>query len=71
MGVMNIEPLWQIMEALRGANQLEDALAENLLSGNIKAGQTVVCTMKAGNVTFYSEEEEDVGDKRSDHSRRE
>ncbi len=37
-------------------NQLEDALAENLLSGNIKAGQTVVCTMKAGNVTFYSEE---------------
>jgi ATP-dependent Clp protease ATP-binding subunit ClpC len=37
-------------------NQLEDALAENLLSGNIKAGQTVVCTMKAGNIAFYSEE---------------
>ena len=37
-------------------NQIEDSLAENLLSGNIKAGQTVVCTMKAGNIVFYSEE---------------
>lgn len=37
-------------------NQIEDELAENLLSGNIKAGQTVVCTMKAGNIAFYSEE---------------
>jgi ATP-dependent Clp protease ATP-binding subunit ClpC len=37
-------------------NQIEDSLAENLLSGNIKAGQTVVCTMKAGNIAFYSEE---------------
>ncbi len=37
-------------------NQIEDELAENLLSGNIKAGQTVVCTMKAGNIAFYSED---------------
>ena len=36
--------------------QLEDKLAENLLFGNIKAGQTVVCTMKAGNIAFYSED---------------
>lgn len=36
--------------------QLEDALAENLLSANIKAGQTVVCSMKAGNIVFDSEE---------------
>ena len=36
--------------------QLEDALAENLLSGTIKSGQTVVCTMKSGNIAFYSEE---------------
>ena len=35
--------------------QLEDKLAENLLFGNIKAGQTVVCTMNAGEITFYSE----------------
>ncbi len=37
-------------------NKIEDELAENLLSGNIKAGQTVICTMKAGNIAFYSEE---------------
>ena len=36
--------------------QLEDALAENLLSGTIKSGQTVVCAMKSGNIVFYSEE---------------
>ena len=36
--------------------QVEDALAQNLLSGNIKSGQTVVCTMKAGNMVFYSED---------------
>lgn len=36
--------------------QLEDKLAENLLFGNIKAGQTVVCTMNAGEITFHSEE---------------
>ena len=37
-------------------SQLEDPLAKNLLSGNIKAGQTVVCTWKAGNIAFDSEE---------------
>ena len=35
---------------------LEDKLAENLLSGNMKAGQTVVCTMNAGDIAFYSED---------------
>ena len=35
---------------------LEDKLAENLLSGNMKAGQTVVCTMNAGKIAFYSED---------------
>ena len=37
-------------------NLLEDKLAENLLFGNIKAGQTAVCTMKAGKIAFYSED---------------
>ena len=37
-------------------NQIEDPLAENLLSGNMKAGQTIVCTIKAGKIAFYSEE---------------
>ncbi len=36
--------------------QLEDKLAENLLFGKIKAGQTVVCTMNAGDIAFYSED---------------
>ena len=36
--------------------QIEDALAKTLLSGNIKAGQTVVCTMKADTISFYSED---------------
>ena len=30
MDVMNVQTLWQIMEALRGANQLEDALNKTL-----------------------------------------
>ena len=37
-------------------SEIEDALAESLLSGNIKAGQTVVCSMKANNIVFQSEE---------------
>lgn len=37
-------------------NEIEDELAQNILSGNIKAGQTVVCTLKAGKVVFQSEE---------------
>ena len=37
-------------------SDIEDQLAENILSGNIKAGQTVVCTMKANNIVFQSEE---------------
>ena len=36
-------------------NDIEDELAENILSGNIKAGQTVVCTMKGNNIVFQSE----------------
>lgn len=30
MDVMNVQTLWQIMEALRDANQLEDALGNSL-----------------------------------------
>ena len=37
-------------------SELEDPLANHLLSGNIKAGQTVVCTWKAGNIVINSEE---------------
>ncbi len=37
-------------------SDIEDELAENILSGNIKAGQTVVCSMKANNIVFQSEE---------------
>ena len=37
-------------------SDIEDELAENILSGNIKSGQTVVCSMKANNIVFQSEE---------------
>ena len=37
-------------------NEIEDELAESILSGNIKAGQTVICTIRTGKIVFQSEE---------------
>ena len=37
-------------------SDIEDELAESLLSGKIKSGQTVVCSVKADKIVFQSEE---------------
>ena len=37
-------------------NEIEDELAESILSGNIRAGQTVICTIRTGKIVFQSEE---------------
>jgi len=37
--------------------EIEDALADELLSGDIRAGDEVICTMKGGKISFDERKE--------------
>ena len=46
-------------------NEIEDELAEEILSGKIKAGQHVVCTVRGGKIVFVPGKEEEKAQQES------
>jgi ATP-dependent Clp protease ATP-binding subunit ClpC len=43
-------------------NEIEDELAEEILSGKIKAGQSVVCTLRGGKIVFEPGKDEETAE---------